>query len=139
MRWIEEITFAGCNRPNAVTVCQVPLSAGKVQSGCSVLFHMIEHPIKQNMPASEENRHGQKENYFSNRNLTFFGSLSLILSRFPGLQIDAFPFPSHTDRCTMDPKGTLPGYSDRIAQDLHLIPFSRLAPAEFGTQAALNT
>ena len=46
------------------------------------------------------------------------------LSRFPDLQINTYLFPSHTLLYNGFIKRILPEYSDRIAQDSHLIPFS---------------
>ena len=50
-----------------------------------------------------------------------------VLSRFPDLQINICLFPSHTVTYNGFIKRILPEYSDRIAQDSHLIPFSHLA------------
>lgn len=81
------------------------------------------------MSALKETDIRKKEHFFTAGTELSSEASPFVLSRFPGLQISAFPdsFSYSFAAQWIDlRKETLPVNSDRIAQDFHLIPFSCL-------------
>lgn len=81
------------------------------------------------MPASEENRHSKKkklsfQSFFQQEYNFLRKSLLRYQAGFLARRSSHFPFLLIQNAVQWIVKEMLPDYSDRIAQDLHLIPFS---------------
>ena len=91
---------------------KAPLSQQK--AGAVIMQHSSSHKMKS----------AYKTDRRSNMNCTFFGSHSShVFQQVSWLTDHRFSIPSHAFLCNNGSIDSLPVYSDRIAQDFHLIPF----------------